>query len=96
MNVTGVLVHAHPEKLSAVRAELETMPGVEVHLSGSDGRLVVTAEDTAAGSAGDAILAMHRMDGVLSATLVYHNFEPDPSEGALSGERERDHAAVSA
>lgn len=96
MNITGVLVHAHPDKLSKVREALGEMPGVEVHQAGEDGRLVVTAEDTAEVSAGDTILAMHRMEGVLSATLVYHNFDPDLSEEQRSGERESDHEAVSA
>ena len=96
MNIAGVLVHAHPEKLTMVRTALGKMPGVEVHLTGDDGRLVVTAEDTAEASAGDTILAMHRMEGVLSATLVYHNFDPDLSNEKPSGERERDHETVTA
>jgi len=101
MNVAGVLVHAHPDKLARVSAALGELPGVEIHLAAADGRLVVTAEDTAEVSAGDSILAMHRMDGVLSATLVYHNFDPalsgdTPSGESLSGQRESDHAAVTA
>ena len=91
MNIAGVLVHAHPDKASAVRAALDAMAGVDVHMAAADGRLVVTVEDTSDVSAGDSILAMHRMEGVLSATLVYHNFDP-----ALTGEKESDHAAVTA
>lgn len=77
MNIAGVLVHAHPDKLDAVERALGLMSGVEVHQSTGDGRLVITVEDTEAASSGDTILAVHRLDGVLSAALVYHNFEPD-------------------
>jgi nitrate reductase NapAB chaperone NapD len=36
-----------------------------------EGRFVVTVEDTAAGSAADTVVQLHRLDGVLSAAMVY-------------------------
>jgi nitrate reductase NapD len=39
--------------------------------------MIVTVEDTDDNSAGDTVLALHRLPGVLSAALVYHHFEPE-------------------
>lgn len=93
MNIAGVLVHAHPARLAGVRCALSTTEGVEVHRVTKDGRLVVTVEDVPGAQAAETVLALHRMEGVLSAALVYHHFEPDeePSES-----QERDNAAVTA
>ena len=77
MNISGVLVHANPKKLIAVRQSLGGLDGVEIHGESEDGRLVVTIEDIGDKTAADTMLAVHRLDGVLSATLVYHNFESE-------------------
>jgi nitrate reductase NapD len=77
MNISGVLVHANPAKLVAVRQSLVSLEGVEIHGESDDGRLVVTIEDVGETQAADTMLAVHRLDGVLSATLVYHNFEAE-------------------
>ena len=77
MNISGVLVHANPAKLVAVRQSLVGLDGVEIHGESDDGRLIVTIEDVGDTQAADTMLAVHRLDGVLSATLVYHNFEDE-------------------
>jgi len=77
MNICGVLVHALPEKGEAVAAAIAGLDGAELHDTVPDGRMIVTVEDTEDNSAGDTVLALHRLPGVLSAALVYHNFEPD-------------------
>jgi nitrate reductase NapD len=77
MNICGVLVHALPEKGEAVAAAIAGLDGAELHDTVPDGRMIVTVEDTEDNSAGDTVLALHRLPGVLSAALVYHNFETD-------------------
>ena len=74
MNIAGVVIHARPEKLAGVKAQLTEFPGVEVHATAEDGRMVVTVEDEASGM-GDTVMAFHNVDGVLSASLIYHHFE---------------------
>ncbi len=91
MNISGILVHAAPARLEAVRRALELMPGVEIHTITDDGRLVVTVEDAAEVNSGDTVLAIHRIDGVLSAALVYHNFESELDE---AGPQESGHDPV--
>jgi nitrate reductase NapD len=76
MNLCGVLVHAFPDRLSAVEAALTALPGVEIHLRGANGRLVVTVEDTDGSLAIDRVADIHRVSGVVAAALVTHHFEP--------------------
>ena len=77
MNVCGVLVHALPARVPTVVSALRSLTGVDVHGTADGGRIVVTVEDTPSLTALDAMAAIHRLDGVVAATLVYHNFEPD-------------------
>ena len=77
MNICGVLVHATPGRQAAVAETLKALAGVDVHQVTEDSRLIVTVEEADEKTAGDTILAMHHIPGVLSAALVYHHFEPD-------------------
>ena len=74
MNIAGVVIHARPEKLAGVEAQLLKLPGVEVHATAEDGRMVVTVEDEES-RLGETVMAFHNVDGVLSASLIYHHFE---------------------
>ena len=61
MNISGVLVHTHPEQAESVREQLVEIPGVEVHAISPEGRIVVTVEALATGEnpvirAGEACL----------------------------------------
>jgi nitrate reductase NapD len=77
VNICGVLVHARPGLAATVRRLAEALPGVEVHHVGADDRLVLTVEDRPGAPAGDTLLALHRIEGVVAAALTYHHFEPD-------------------
>ena len=74
MNIAGVVIHARPEKLAGVETQLTELPGVEIHATTEDGRMVVTVEDEAPRLA-DTVMGLQDVDGVVSASLVYHNFE---------------------
>jgi nitrate reductase NapD len=90
MNVIGVLVQTTPDREAEVQAQLAGMPGVEVHASAGDGRLVVTAVDLDTANASDALMAMQLMPHVVAASLVYHAFEPetqDPEAGIPAARR---------
>jgi nitrate reductase NapD len=75
MNICGVLVHANPAKLDAVAAALMALPGVEIHETADGGRFVVTVEDSPSSTAFDTMTAIHRLDGIVAASLVYHHFD---------------------
>lgn len=86
MNISGVIVHARPERTQQVRAALERLPGVEVHAVTDNGRLVVTIEEDE-GTAGRTTMELQTVEGVLSAALIYHHcedeFEPNEKEATL-------------
>jgi nitrate reductase NapD len=77
MNICGVLVHAMPARLDEVQNSLSALDGVEIHQVAEGGRIVVTLEDTPSSSAVDQLASIHRIQGVVAAALVYHQFEPD-------------------
>lgn len=82
MNLSGILVVVPPERLADCAADLETLPGVEVHHTDpATGRLIVVQEaaDTDAEVAG--LLAIKARPHVRAADLVYHYFahEGEPS-----------------
>ena len=84
MNICGVLVHAHPDRCAEVEQAIVALDGAELHHRVSGGRMIVTVEDTARSSAGETVLALHGLPGVLSAALVYHHFEPQPAIGSTT------------
>lgn len=71
LNVLGVLVHARPENLQRVRAALLRRPGVEVHATAPEGRMVVTIEADRSREAAEALQGLYSVEGVLGASLVY-------------------------
>ncbi len=75
MNIAGVLLQVHPDRLDEVRSALDRFPGVEVHKVTEDGRLLVTVEEE--DPQGGTVLAVHRLEGVLAASVAYHHFEPE-------------------
>lgn len=77
MNICGVLVHGNPRKVPAILTALDALDGVEVHATAEMGRIVVTVEDTARTTAIDTIGAIHRLDGIVAASLIYHHFDPE-------------------
>ncbi len=79
-NVCGVLVHARGEKAGNVAELLREMPGTEVHTVTDDGRLVVTVEDTDEQLAIDTIGKLADVAGVISTSLVYHEFDDDDND----------------
>ena len=63
-----------PGKLDAVRAQLGTMPDVEIH-GGDRNRIIVVIEGSSAGEVGDRLAAISVMDGVVAASLVFEHIE---------------------
>ena len=46
VNIAGVIFTAQPDKVEEVAAELRAFPGAEVHVTGENGNMVVTIEET--------------------------------------------------
>lgn len=82
MNISGIVVHAHPDTIDQVRAQLEQIPGVEVHAASPEGKMVVTIEKPNDREITDLFEEIGRIQGVLSTAMVYHHFEPDSEAAA--------------
>ena len=75
MNISGVVVRTFPRNIDNVWQTLEQIEGVEVHGANEDGRLVVTIEKQGEKDIADLLVHMQDVPGVLSASMVYHQFE---------------------
>ena len=75
MNISGVLVKAYPQHITQIETVLNTMAGVEVHGNNEDGRIVITVEDESANNISDTLVQIQDVPGVLSAAMIYHQFE---------------------
>lgn len=82
MNISSVIVHAKPTELTSVRGSLEQIPGVEIHAATDDGKFVVTIETETDGETASTFDRINTMDGVMSAAMVFHQFESDPQKEA--------------
>ena len=76
-NICGVFVQTTPEHLSGVERTLARTPGIDVYQTEKDGRLVVTIEDTPDKYASETLTDLRSVDGVLSASLVYHRCDTE-------------------
>ena len=63
--------------------ELHIASLLGIHLA-QESKLVVTVEGPHEGFIADRMTAMHLLDGVLSAVLVFHQVEPAEHEAALA------------
>lgn len=82
INISSVIVGASPSQSAAVRAGLLALDGVEVHAVAEDGRMIVSIESGTEGATVNTFEAIRQLPGVLSASLVYHQYESDPDEEA--------------
>jgi len=82
MNISSVLVNARPEKMGQVQECLLALSGVEVHAATEDGRLIVTIEADSDQAVANMFSEINQQPGVLSAAMVYHQYESDPDEEA--------------
>lgn len=74
-HIAGVVVHANPARLDEVRRAIDLMAGAEVHAVSDAGKLVVTLEAPSSRAIAAHLEYLHRLDGVLSAALVYQHNE---------------------
>ena len=82
MDISGVLVRTYPDNIDTVTQALSRMAGVEVHGANQDGRMVVTIEGESGRAAADLLVQMHNVPGVLSASMIYHQFEDSGQQEA--------------
>lgn len=82
MNISSLVLHAHPERQAALMAAIGKFPGVEVQGANSDGRLAVTMETDSADEAVATYGKLQEIEGVLSLALIYQYSDDFDSEEA--------------
>ncbi|PKO85578.1 MAG: glutamate synthase [Betaproteobacteria bacterium HGW-Betaproteobacteria-12] len=82
MHISSVIVGALPEQAVDVQGALAALSGVEVHAVADDGRMIVSIESTGDDATLSHFETIRQLPGVLSASLVYHQYETDPDEEA--------------
>lgn len=87
MSISGLVIHAHPERTQEVRARLAELEGVDIHAVGEDGRMVVTLDSASDRKAADTLMDMQKLEGVLNASLVYNQFENTSSQSPAEKEQ---------
>jgi nitrate reductase NapD len=70
LHIASLVVHCAPPRLDTVASAVARVGGAQVHGS-ADGKLVVTLEASTDDEMAGKVTDIQRIDGVLSATLVY-------------------------
>ena len=76
-SLAGVSTSSRTRNTSAVCADLEKIHGLEIHSRTDDGCLIITLDEPDNSKAADVLLNLGNLDGVLSTSLVYNNFDDD-------------------
>ncbi len=78
MNISSVIVIPHPDHAAAVPSRLREIEGVEVHAVSPEGKVIVTVEAPDDRETTRIFEFISLLDGVMSASMVYHQNESDP------------------
>jgi nitrate reductase NapAB chaperone NapD len=81
MNISSLVVRAARGRRDEVRAVLARMPDISIEGETAAGQFVVVADHDDAPEAADAYVAINRIEGVLSVSLVYQFSEENQPEG---------------
>ncbi|MBK7416770.1 MAG: chaperone NapD [Dechloromonas sp.] len=82
LNITSIILGVAPKDAAEVSALLKAIDGVEVHAIAEDGRMIVTIESGDEDNTSNTFEMIRQMPGVISAALVFHQYESDPDEEA--------------
>ncbi|HEX6736524.1 MAG TPA: chaperone NapD [Azonexus sp.] len=82
IHISSVILAALPAQGAAVQQALAALPGVEVHVVADDGRMIVSIESADDDATVSQFETIRQLPGVLSASLVFHQYETDPDEEA--------------
>lgn len=74
-HITSLFVLSRPTSRHEVASAIAQMPGAEVHAVTEEGKLVITLEGAAQRTIIDCIDAINALPGVISASLIYHQFD---------------------
>jgi len=77
LHISSLIVQTKPEHLARLCTEIAALPGAEIHDTTPTGKIVVLLESASEGEISDRLTSIHAMDGVITATLVYHQVDAE-------------------
>lgn len=80
-HVSSLVVLTQPPLRHQLAEQISALDGAEIHAVSDEGKLVVTLEGSSQRPIMDAIDAIQAMPGVLSAALIYHQFDELDQQG---------------
>jgi len=78
MNLSSLVVIPHPDHVEPLVAALNAIDGVEVAAVSPEGKLIATIEADGDRETIQTYELISQMDGLLSASMVYHQTEIEP------------------
>lgn len=75
MELAGLIVRTLPRNLEKVESHLTSVPGIEIHHTDPDGRMIVTLEQDTHKALSESIVQLQDLDHVLNISLVYQHSE---------------------
>ncbi len=78
MNISSVIVIPRAERVENVVAGLSAFAGVNVAAVSPEGKIIATIESDGDRETIQTYEAISLMDGVMSASMVYHHKEDEP------------------
>ncbi len=78
MNLSSLVVIPHPERVQSVIGDLDAIDGVHVAAVSPEGKIIVTLETDGDAETIQTFELISRLDGLLSASMVYHQKEDEP------------------
>jgi nitrate reductase NapD len=82
VNISSAIVFGNASTPDSLRAQLNELPGVEVHGGSEDGKWVITIEGPDDRQVSDTYQHIERMAGVLSVSMVFQQTESQPDQEA--------------
>lgn len=82
-HVVSLVVHANPQRRSAVEQQIDALAGAERISATEDAKYVVVIEGERRQQVLEAIEAVQQFNGVISTALAFHQVDTQPSEKQL-------------
>ena len=77
MPVSGVVVTCLQGKAEDVAGRISSMEGVEIHGMLPDNQIVAVLEAETVNGEVDIVSRLHKVEGVVTVRMAYHNFEDE-------------------
>ncbi len=75
VHISSLVVHCRPAQAAEVAERILALPGTEIHGGVEQGKLILVLETSTEGEIVERLNTVQLLDGVLAATLVFHQVE---------------------